>query len=46
MVRWETVEHRTRLFRRSTGHERWRAPAGPHFAAPPQVEHLYSVLAP
>ncbi len=27
------------------GFARWRALAGPHFAAPPQVEHVYSVYA-
>ncbi|MGW1630147.1 antibiotic biosynthesis monooxygenase family protein [Streptomyces anthocyanicus] len=46
MVRWETVEHHTVTFRGSEGFARWRALAGPHFAAPPQVEHVYSVLAP
>ncbi|MFF8632243.1 antibiotic biosynthesis monooxygenase family protein [Streptomyces werraensis] len=46
MVRWETVEHHTVTFRASEGFARWRALAGPHFAAPPQVEHVYSVLAP
>ncbi|MFF5250997.1 antibiotic biosynthesis monooxygenase family protein [Streptomyces leeuwenhoekii] len=46
MVRWDTVEHHTVTFRSSAGFARWRALAGPHFAAPPQVEHVYSVLAP
>ncbi|CAL9360995.1 antibiotic biosynthesis monooxygenase family protein [Streptomyces sp. Tu 3180] len=46
MVRWETVEHHTVAFRGSQGFARWRALAGPHFAAPPQVEHVYPVLAP
>ncbi|MEV5645627.1 antibiotic biosynthesis monooxygenase family protein [Streptomyces flaveolus] len=46
MVRWETVEHHTVTFRASKGFARWRDLAGPHFAAPPQVEHVYSVLAP
>ncbi|MFD8521693.1 antibiotic biosynthesis monooxygenase family protein [Streptomyces capillispiralis] len=45
-VRWETVEHHTVTFRASEGFARWRALAGPHFAAPPQVEHVVSVLAP
>ncbi|MEU7467678.1 antibiotic biosynthesis monooxygenase [Streptomyces sp. NPDC044984] len=45
MVRWETVEHHTVTFRASEGFARWRALAGPHFAAPPQVEHVRSVLA-
>lgn len=46
MVRWETLEHHTVTFRASDGFAHWRAIAGPHFAAPPQVEHVYSVLAP
>lgn len=46
MVQWRTVEHHTVAFRASEGFARWRALAGPHFAAPPQVEHVYSVLAP
>jgi quinol monooxygenase YgiN len=46
MVRWETVEHHTVTFRESAGFTRWRALAGPYFAAAPQVEHVYSVLAP
>ena len=45
-VRWETVEHHTVAFRGSEDFARWRALAGPYFAAPPQVEHVYSVLAP
>ncbi|AQS71524.1 antibiotic biosynthesis monooxygenase [Streptomyces pactum] len=46
MVRWETLEHHTVAFRGSQDFARWRALAGPHFAAPPQVEHVRSVLAP
>ncbi|GAA2310780.1 antibiotic biosynthesis monooxygenase [Streptomyces kunmingensis] len=46
MVRWETVEHHTVTFRASDGFARWRALAGPHFATPPRVEHVVSVLAP
>ncbi|MFJ9558429.1 antibiotic biosynthesis monooxygenase family protein [Streptomyces fuscichromogenes] len=46
MVRWETVEYHTVTFRGSAAFARWRALAGPYFAAPPQVEHVYSVLAP
>ncbi|MBT2411014.1 antibiotic biosynthesis monooxygenase [Streptomyces sp. ISL-12] len=45
-VRWETVEHHTVTFRGSGGFARRRAMAGPHYAAPPQVEDVYSVLAP
>lgn len=43
-VQWETVEHHTVVFRGSEGFARWRELAGPHFATPPQVEHVYSVL--
>ncbi|WP_063736447.1 antibiotic biosynthesis monooxygenase family protein [Streptomyces sp. RTd22] len=46
IVQWETLEHHTVTFRGSEDFTRWRALAGPHFAAPPQVEHVYSVLAP
>ncbi|CAL9318336.1 antibiotic biosynthesis monooxygenase [Streptomyces sp. DH-12] len=46
MVRWETVEHHTVTFRASEGFAKWRTLAGPHFATPPQVEHVHSVLAP
>ncbi|NSL42786.1 antibiotic biosynthesis monooxygenase family protein [Streptomyces sp. 8P21H-1] len=45
MVRWETVKHHTVTFRASDAFTRWRALAGPHFAAPPKVEHVYPVLA-
>ncbi|MEU5029559.1 antibiotic biosynthesis monooxygenase family protein [Streptomyces milbemycinicus] len=45
MVRWETVEHHTVTFRQSDAFTRWRALAGPYFAAAPQVEHVRSVLA-
>ncbi len=45
MVLWDTVEHHTVTFRGSESFRRWRDLAGPYFAAPPQVEHVYSVLA-
>ncbi|MGW8989019.1 antibiotic biosynthesis monooxygenase family protein [Streptomyces zhihengii] len=44
VVRWDTVEHHTAGFRNSEGFARWRDLAGPYFAAPPQVEHVHSVL--
>ncbi|GAA2531988.1 antibiotic biosynthesis monooxygenase [Streptomyces levis] len=44
MVRWLTVEHHTVAFRGSEGFAKWRALAGPYFAAPPEVEHVRSVL--
>lgn len=44
VVRWESVEHHTVTFRASDGFHRWRALAGPHFAAPPEVEHTCTVL--
>ncbi|MEV0523937.1 antibiotic biosynthesis monooxygenase [Streptomyces sp. NPDC050439] len=46
MVQWETVDHHTVVFRASEGFARWRALAGPYFAAAPQVEHVRSVRAP
>jgi quinol monooxygenase YgiN len=44
LVRWETVEHHMVKFRESEDFGRWRALVGPHFATPPQVEHIVSVL--
>ncbi|MGI6873332.1 MULTISPECIES: antibiotic biosynthesis monooxygenase family protein [Amycolatopsis] len=46
LVEWETVEHHTVTFRGSAGFARWRELAGPHFAAPPEVEHVADVLEP
>ncbi len=31
-------------FRESEGFQHWRSLAGPHFASPPQVEHVTTVI--
>jgi heme-degrading monooxygenase HmoA len=38
MVEWDDIAAHE-AFRASDGFGRWRAGIGPHFAAPPQVEH-------
>lgn len=40
VVGWETIEAHMVDFRQSPAFERWRALAGPFFAAPPVVEHV------
>lgn len=40
---WDTVEDHTVNFRNSEAFARWRALAGPHFAAPPEVGHTQIV---
>lgn len=42
-VRWESVRAHEENFRASDRFGRWRAGIGPHFAAPPQVEHYYDI---
>ena len=42
-VDWESVDHHKRLFRQSEGFTRWRALAGPFFAAPPVVDYSEAV---
>lgn len=44
VVGWDRVEDHMVSFRESEGFQRWRALAGPHFAAPPRVEHVRTVL--
>lgn len=39
IVLWETLEDHTETFRESRGFQDWRALVGPHFAAPPSVDH-------
>lgn len=41
-VEWESVEAH-QAFRDSRAFGEWRALIGPHFAAPPQVEHYVDV---
>ena len=45
LVGWERVEDHVNGFRNSPAFQAWRALVGPHFAAPPRVEHTRSVLA-
>ncbi len=40
MIFWETLENHTVDFRQSAAFAEWRALVGPHFAAPPAVEHF------
>ena len=40
MIFWRTLENHTVDFRESEAFGRWRALVGPHFAAPPAVEHF------
>lgn len=44
VVGWDSVEDHMVRFRESDGFQQWRALAGPHFAAPPHVEHVDTVL--
>ena len=39
-VDWETLENHTVDFRESADFQEWRRLAGPHFASPPEVEHV------
>ncbi|HYT09109.1 MAG TPA: antibiotic biosynthesis monooxygenase family protein [Mycobacteriales bacterium] len=39
LVEWDSVEAHERGFRATERFTRWRTEIGPHFAAPPQVEH-------
>lgn len=43
LVEWDTVQAHTDTFRASDRFTRWRAAIGPHFAAPPHVEHYADV---
>ena len=43
-IRWATLEDHTVGFRGSEAFTRWRALVSPHFAAPPRVQHVRSVL--
>jgi quinol monooxygenase YgiN len=44
VVDWTTLEDHTVKFRSSEGFAAWRALAGPHFAQPPRVEHVETIL--
>jgi heme-degrading monooxygenase HmoA len=43
-IKWETLENHTVDFRGSENFAEWRALVGPHFAAPPEVEHTNTVV--
>jgi heme-degrading monooxygenase HmoA len=43
LIKWETLENHTKDFRESDNFTEWRALVGPHFAAPPEVEHTNTV---
>lgn len=45
VVTWDSVEDHMVHFRNSPEFQEWRRLAGPHMAAPPQVEHTAVVLA-
>ncbi len=44
VVEWETIENHMVDFRESADFQEWRKLVGPHFAVPPQVEHMHTVL--
>ena len=43
LVEWDSVEAHEQNFRGTERFSRWRAAIGPHFAAPPRVEHVTDV---
>jgi heme-degrading monooxygenase HmoA len=43
LVEWDSVEAHDENFRATERFTRWRALIGPHFAAPPRVEHFTDV---
>ena len=45
LIEWESVEAHLDGFRATERFEQWRALIGPHFAAPPVVEHFADVPA-
>jgi heme-degrading monooxygenase HmoA len=45
LVEWESVQAHTDNFRATDRFVRWRDAIGPHFAAPPDVEHYTDVPA-
>lgn len=44
LVWWDSVESHMKGFRESEAFKQWRALLGPHFAAPPQVQHFSDAL--
>jgi heme-degrading monooxygenase HmoA len=43
LVEWDSVQSHTDNFRATDRFVRWRTAIGPHFAAPPHVEHYADV---
>lgn len=43
LVEWDSVEAHEINFRGAASFRDWRAAIGPHFAAPPRVEHFSDV---
>jgi heme-degrading monooxygenase HmoA len=43
LVEWDSVDAHEQNFRGSERFTQWRAAIGPHFAAPPRVEHVTDV---
>ena len=44
VVGWDNVDDHMVTFRESEDFVRWRELAGPHFANPPNVEHVHTVV--
>ena len=44
VVGWETIEDHMVHFRESAAFQTWRGLVGPHFAGPPRVEHVATVI--
>jgi heme-degrading monooxygenase HmoA len=42
-ITWETLENHTVDFREGPNFAEWRALVGPHFASPPEVEHVTEI---
>lgn len=43
MVEWESVAAHEENFRATDRYTRWRELIGPHFSAPPRVEHFVDI---
>ena len=43
LVEWDSVDAHEHNFRGTDRYTQWRAAIGPHFAAPPRVEHVTDI---
>ena len=43
-VGWDSVDDHVVHFRQGAGFQAWRGLVGPHFAAPPRVEHVETLF--